>query len=337
MKKYILGFVVTVICLFSSCTNDDVTIAYQTTIKINPSTVVSPFESFATGDLELLTSDYKLRTRLLVYDEDGNLTYQDVKFLNNFTETMTSSPNLPEGKYTAVATTDIVKYDNSEVSFQFWALSDSTEINTVKLADTGYIGNQRSILGVKSASFSVSKSGNDILSMSVKPAGALFFVLYKNIHTYSNIYDLGVTIQKANDYLSFDNNGNNSASFKSNGTNYDYWMVHFDPSDNYYSSSTHIYDYAFILPASNYGIKFELDFTSGSTKNSNYYGGWNLNIEAGQEYSMSIDLADKSNNFSPTCGVLTVSGTKAINHPTVEKSKYNTCNNNNTLYLKNCN
>ena len=73
MKKYIY-VLLAFMAIFTSCSNDDITIRTATNFKINPSTVIAPFTwEYESGDLESFNTDYRLRIRLLIYNSDGLL------------------------------------------------------------------------------------------------------------------------------------------------------------------------------------------------------------------------------------------------------------------------
>lgn len=131
MKKYILTLFV-LMGMLSSCSNDDITVDYATNFKVNLSTVIKPFTYEMTpGELESVGSDERIRTRLLIYDTEGNLVDQETQLLSNYSAIMSCSKALKKGDYIAIAISDVVQYSNSKISFQYWSLSDSASIAKV--------------------------------------------------------------------------------------------------------------------------------------------------------------------------------------------------------------
>ena len=72
MKK-VLFALIALVGMFSSCTNDDITISRAITFKVNPATVVENLYERNAGDLTSLSSGAKLQVSLYIYDENTGL------------------------------------------------------------------------------------------------------------------------------------------------------------------------------------------------------------------------------------------------------------------------
>jgi len=308
MRKYILALLVFIAGL-TSCTNDDITISYATNFKINPLTVISPFTFEVTaGQLESFGSDYKLRIRLLIYNSEGTLVKEDTQYFTNYATVMSSSQDLPNGEYISLVVTDVVKYVDNTVTFEYWNLSDHNKLGETKIEDAGYIGLQNKILGISKTNFTVSNASNDDITINVQPAGALIFVYYANIRTYSNVVTYGLKEAKTGESCIFDNQGNYSVSVENNNGSFDWWLDRMDLAD-FEKNIQNVYSFVFVLPMSNLNLKFEA--ITDNNEKVNLSDVITINPKAGEEYLFQIDLAKADNNYNVGYGI--VNGTRSVN------------------------
>lgn len=289
MKKYLAILAVLFTVILSSCSNDDIPVTHATTFKVDPSTVISSYEEYNVGDLTSLGSNYQLRIRLLVYNQDGVLVESDEVFSSDYTHIQTFSFNLSEGDYTTVAITDVVGKASSAVD-EFYTLSNQTKLNTTTLSYTGYVGGQRAILGLTTASQYISSSSREI-SIKVKPAGALIVCHIDNWNSCLNWNDNGVALDvktfkllgnQASSDLTLNSFGEPTFSIRSS-SNYDYiWYSH-DRNSDYVGG----YGYAFKFPMTNVKLKWVAETASGSYS-------WGdpavVDIESGKEYYFELDV-----------------------------------------------
>lgn len=286
-----------VVAFLASCDNDDITISSNTNIKVNASGVISPFKyKVHPDDLESFNNQYfQLRIRVLAYDEEGILVAQGTQYASNYNVTENFNLDLPIGQtYTLVAITDLQGKANSSVS-EFWHLSDSDRIATTKLTDTGYIGHENKILGLGSATVTVSKESQEI-NINPTPAGALIYVDFQHIHYYTDVERWTLGISKTSDNILLNKDGSYSPSVQSNNGKFDWRLTYIEPLEEDNANYNGIYGYYFELPMENVG--FELEYLI-SGKNSTYvYPDTNfyLSFEAGKQYGIIIDLCDADHN-----------------------------------------
>ena len=287
MKKYI-SMMVVCLAILSSCTNEDISVGNLVTVKVNPSGVIAPFEyEMNPGDLENISESHKLRTRIFVYDKDGLLKASETQYLAGYSNIMTSSLELPKGTYTAIAITDVVEMSSSDVTFEYWNVSGEDVISQLMVTDAGYIGYKNKILGVGKQTISVGDKNGEFM-VKCSAAGAVCLVYYCNIHTFSDVEQYGVLMTKTSDNISFNESGNYDVSIESSGTNFSWWLGKLSPKD--YSSYKNIYSYLFVLPMSKVTLQFVAD-----TDDDRYYLAEKstMNLEAGREYLMMLDLDDE--------------------------------------------
>ena len=278
-----------VVCLaiLSSCTNEDISVGNLVTVKVNPSGVIAPFEyEMNPGDLETIANSYKLRTRIFVYGQDGLLRASDTQYLAGYSNIMTSSLELPKGTYTVIAITDVVEMSNSDVTFEYWNVSGEGVMSQLKVTDAGYIGYKNKILGVGKQTISVGDRNSEFM-VKCSAAGAVCLVYYCNIHTFSDVEKYGVLMTKTSDNISFNEFGNYDVSIESGGTSFKWWLSNLTPGDY---TSEYIYSYVFVLPMNKVTLQFIAD-----TDDNRYYldEKVTMNLEAGKEYLMMLDLEDE--------------------------------------------
>lgn len=341
MKKYILFMVSAIVFAFTSCTSsDDIEIndiqsKYQAVFKINPSTVVEPFTWQPTaGELSTIPTGNKLRIRTLIYNNIGELVYEKTDQFNNYDVIMNFSTELEKGDYTIVAISDVIEPADNDVP-EYWKLSDYTHLNETKLTQTGYIGYQCEILGVSSQNISVSSTNNEYM-INIKPAGAVVYTFYDNIHQYSDIKRYQLNITQVVETAVFDSNGNLVGSLENNNNEYD-WRMNIIYPDNVDADGGYIINY--VLPQKNLRLRYKgCTYTGfeGDTDGDSYWFGEAMHIpsiNAGDEFYVWIDVADMENGYSVECGNVTgltypnLSSTRAsVNQ--IENKEYN------VLYIK---
>ena len=303
MNKYIL-VMFAIIATFTSCTNDDITISYATNFKINPSTVIAPFTwEWQAGDLESFDTDYQLRIRLLVYNSDGILQEEDTQYFTNYSVMMNSSIVLPKGSYTAIAITDIIGKGSD---FEYWILKDYQRLADTHIDDAGYIGAQNKILGISKTNVTVDGQPQNDISINVQPTGAIFFVWYRNIHTFSDVTRYTLSCAKTAENCIFSTDGSYSIVAKNNNGSYDWRISYLEVGD--YLQYTGIYDYYYVLPVSNLNLKFR--YTTSESSNQDLTPVMSISPKAGEEWAFILDLKDENNDNEITYNY------EMVNNPT---------------------
>lgn len=291
MKNYIAKLAVAFTVILSSCSNDDIPITNVTAFKVDPSTVISSYEEYYVGDLTSLGSDYQLRIRLLVYNENGALVASEEAFSGDYTHIQTFSFNLSEGEYTTVAITDVIGKASSAVK-EFYTLSDQERLGTTTLTYTGYVGGPLAILGLASEKQFITSSSADI-NIKVKPAGALIICCIDDWNACLDYNDNGVPIDvetfwlqgnQTTSGLTFNSYGEPMYSIRSSSEFAYTWYLH-----NRNSQYAGGYGYAFKFPMANVKLRWSAEAPTG-----NYLWGEPaiVDIEAGKEYYFELDVAN---------------------------------------------
>lgn len=302
MKKILFLAVMAVVAFFASCSNKEIEVGYALNVKVDPSEVVAPFVPWNTGDLDACPSGNVLRVHVFAYNAEGVLKGSAVSYINNYGSIASADLHLPVGMYTLIAVTDVVKGTAQKTSTEYWSFSGEDNITSLKVSKTQWIANQRGILGVASGKLNVTSQNSSFL-MKPKAAGALIVSAMYNIHHYSvNEYQLAVN--RNSDFLSFSSEGTYIPSVKNNNNSFD-WRIHLvDPKN--YADYNGAYAYAFLLPVSNMGFRYEYKYTSGGTTQRGYTGSITLTLKAGEEYLMELDMYDSEENNEITFNAYTI-------------------------------
>ena len=293
MRKYIVIITTAIIGMMASCTNDEIEVGQGISMKVDPSGVIAPFTYEAkTGELESFNTAYKLRTRILAYDEKGLLAAADTAYLTNYAGLMNSTLYLPDGSYNVIAITDVVKYSAGELGLEYWNLTNINDINTVRITDAGFIGGKNKILGVASQKVLVTQNAASV-TLKPEPAGALLFINYRHIHQFSDVTKLELETNRTCDFLSFNSQGE-YVTIPENNNNRFVWRAGFiEPQDPDYKNSTNIYSYSFSFPMNN--VSFRFVYATASDSDTPVSSDMTISLKRGDEYAFILDLYDTSN------------------------------------------
>lgn len=289
----------------SSCTNDDIEISTATTFNINIDGVISPFVEYTDGELTAIDSDYKIRTRLFLYDEKGDLAAEEVQFLKNYSAKAKVETYVAPGTYTAIVMTDVVQITSSKISFQYWLFSDSTKLSTATIKDPRYIGGRYKILGLDSKQLKITGKDGDI-SFYPQPAGALILCDINNWNAYSNYVVYGWETNRTCDYCTFDQNGKCNPSIEA--SNKYAWYLSKSTVNKSYNG---IYGYYFVFPMKNASYRF---FCQDKNKDQYYFEDSEITIseiKAGDEFYFVATLKDPDNRNKDTFEYYDITTTRA--------------------------
>ena len=326
MKK-ILFSIIALIGLFSSCSNDDIIVERKTTIKVNPSQVIAPFNyEINPGELQSFPETHKLRVTLLAYSKDGMLKARETQYLTNYAALATCNLQLEKGEYDIVAITDVVEYTNSQISREFWKLSGENNILTTKMTDQNLIGGKYKIMGIARKSININFENNDVI-LYPQPVGALCLVEWFNIHTFYDVTKYTLAMNRTSDFLQLNNSSGWDVTPENNNNSFDWRLAYLEPSDY---QGANIYGYYYCLPMS---VSFKYQATTEDDK-FDLTQPKQVNLEAGKEYWFILNLHDENNNGGITygCGILLNGKSTSSRSP-----KMNGMFNSGSLYIKDIN
>ena len=294
-------FVTVLVALLASCSNDSIEVDRQLTLRVTPSGVVKPFNyEYGDGDNEGLTklnADYRLRTRLLVYNTEGKAVEKRTYYLKDYKDEMVIKSSLPNGTYQMVAITDVVA--GEDYNYEFWILSDEDElgkmkITSVKNAQNGSAQNgpgyKNCILGIDSRQVQITSESREV-ELTPKPAGALLCVRIKDVKKFANIKLIQFRTNQMSHYISFNTKG----AFTTKTEGCDISLQ--DGIRNQWNTSSvtrrDVACYLFFLPTDIITMAFAYGLV-GETKGHYATEKIDKSLEAGAEYEMLLDLTATS-------------------------------------------
>lgn len=309
MKKYILFFAIVIAAVFTSCTNDEIEVSHGISIKVDPSGVIAPFTyEITAGELESFSTSYKLRTRVMVYDDKGLLAAADTAYLTNYAGLMNASLFIPEGSYTLLAITDVVERKNDVISLQFWNMTGEQDINTLKISDAGYIGGKNKILGVASQKVTVTSS-TESFTLRPQVAGALLLIEYLNIHQFSDVTEYKFQSNRACDFLTFNSSGQYITTPENQNNQYNWRCSYITPQENSFTNINSTYRWSFSFPMNN--VSYRYVYSTSSVSNEAITPDLTVSLSAGDEYAFILDLCDEDYNNGITYYYGKVNGTSS--------------------------
>lgn len=298
-NKFFVSIIATVlVALFASCSNDSIEVERQLTVRVIPIGVVEPFNyEYRKGELTTLNADYRLRTRLIVYNTEGKAVEKRTYYLKSYNDEMVIQSSLPNGTYQMVAITDVVA--GEDYSYEYWTLSNEDElgqmkISSVKNAQKGSAQNepgyQKCILGIDSRQVQITNESMEV-ELAPKPAGALLCVYIKDAKKIANVRQLQLRTNQMSDYISFNTKGSFATSTeRSEGESLDGMGTHWNiPS----ITGVDVACYLFFLPTDKITMAFAYGLV-GETKGHYATEKIDKSLEAGAEYEMLLDLTATS-------------------------------------------
>lgn len=306
MKKFFTLIMVVVSAFVASCTNDDVPIEdyTDTTFKVYLNNIVdipNIYEVY-TGELESVSKGYKLRVRLLVYNSDGTLVASETEYFSSYNDIMSTTMTLEEGKYYAVAITDVI---NSDGKFSYWILSDENSINSARVTDNGYIGGQNKFLGVGSVEFSLFTSTEEV---TIKPslAGAIILSMWRNVNAYNNVNKTTLVSNRISKYMALNWYGGIDYVLDNDNNNFKWRVSYLERAK--YPDSKNVYAYFFSFPMKNVSFKYTIETSDIGTLETDTF---TMNLEAGYEYYFCLNLKDPDQGDEVTHTAYKIGGTKS--------------------------
>lgn len=285
MRKTLYLLTVLMAVLVSACTTEEIPIKHDITFKVNPRTVISPFDSIKQTlfSFDFGSKEYQLRFRMLVYNSDNILVAEDSLFWSDYVFKHNFDVRLEDGEYTAVFSSDVVMKDKS---LEYWHLLGTDRLSTLTFKDAGKIGVNRKILGLAVKHFSVGDVKE--ISVDLKPAGALLIVRYQNWNSYDNVDGFKLASNRFSDEMTLNDIGEPTYSIQSS-ERFAWSVSSVSYSKDTSSRYTGGYQYVFLFPMKN--VTFQFAWTDNNTGTNYLFEGAKklMNIQAGHAYDFSYD------------------------------------------------
>lgn len=296
MKK-VFYYLILLSLILVSCSNEEIESTQNVYVKVNPFGVISPFTyEEVKGELETFESKYKLRIRILAYNNKGLLKSQDTQYVDNYKSLSNSLLTLEEGIYKIIVVTDVVEFDGSNVKTEYWKMENANNIATLKLTDSGFVIGQYKILGVGVEDVTVRKDDNTICDVLPTPTGALCISKWMGLNTWMKNRKYNLEMSKSCDFIQFNKDGTWNVSEK-NGNGEYLWNLDYVDEERFRTEKfdkNGFYQYFFVLPMNN--VYFRYVFTE-ENKTEPLYGPTLIDIKNSGEYLFSIDLIDRGSQM----------------------------------------
>lgn len=267
MKKIFFAALALTALLFTSCENDDIEIVVKDSSNVSVS-LSNFFSSYdfqdtkhdvdnASDIFRVFNSEYgmQIQTRVLFYNASGQLVDSLLNYSTN-TNAVSKSIQLPEGKYTAVATLTFSKGPDAS----YWTLKEKENLNTAYI-DAGNNNSVWSILAYDSQEVSVEKGRATDITLTPSPVGTLCYEYYQNFQfvnqaSYPNAADnnvrtLGVLTQNYATGYKLNPKATDKYIYKDDAGSTTWWYLSRNDPDDYNSSWTwfqsNLYGFFYIL------------------------------------------------------------------------------------------
>lgn len=299
MKKYLTYLAVIFTAILSSCSNDDIPVKTECTIRVNPNTVISDFAEYDAGELTNIPNDYQLRVHLYVFDISGNKILSDVQYTSDYSHYITFKLNIPIGEFRILTTTDVVRTDGS---VEYWIFSDDENLTRLKITKSNLVAEQRGILGYATKTITVN-AGGELFEIDAKPAGALIFANVQNMKSIADVVRYDLVTNRRCESVQFNSLGEPAPSVESSNS-MDWRTVIFN-IDDLTGSYTGLYTYYFSLPLTN--AKFEWHGITNENKYRVVGDSFTCSMAMGEEFDFEVDASTKETYW----GQVDLSGSKS--------------------------
>lgn len=281
MKKIFIY--IAALFFISACTNNEVEIKYQLNTEIDGIDLVenltNPYDNILFFPAGKVDPDYNVRTRQVIYDNDGNIVHQDSILSESFYDKVKFKCTLEPGIYSVITIVDIV-YNKQDFC---WTFQDFKKLSTANLTIGDKVPTSYGILAFHKDLINITNQSQSI-KITPEHLGALYVINFSNVD-YSKIkyiyyrYDLNPdTYQLTTNTYTL--NGSFISTYK--------W-------DNL-GKYTGWFGYAYLLPNSN----LELKFTTYNTSNV-ALGSYSipLTVVAGNHKIVELNMTKLTSSITP--------------------------------------
>lgn len=296
MKKIVYALFAIACGIFTSCMDsEEIEILKDVTVTIQPSSVVSSFAGFQTGDLDMYSDKdgtSKLRISAFLYDEEGKLVVEKSTLLKDYSSDYTFTLNALDlnKKYQILVVSNAIQGTLENPSYQSYSLSNTSDMNklTVFQEFENSFYSSWSILGLGKQEINPNENTNYLIKLH--PGSAMFIHYWEDIHAFdSHNVDSYRFIYHNNDQVIYNGNWSYSTTLPNNSNNAIYVDVTQSPSHSIYeiinilpNPSMHYFGRLFIGEES-------IDFQDVSSK-----GEGSIEVVAGNTYEVNFDCSTRS-------------------------------------------
>lgn len=237
--------------LLTSCNKDlDLDIKFKLTANIDAMGVVKNLKKIDNSDLfpdGTIPTSFKVRITYLIYNSLGELEYQEVKLLNDFSENLKIESSIKEGEYSIVSCVDVVSAkDLSKVEEEYWRFENVNSFKDCKVKyPDEFMPYYTDVLGYSKQTVKINKS--ESLTLNLKPVGSLITINFDYLNL-AKIQELKVKYITWNDYFSISDGTSSVKELLNDGSVWAY-----EKDEEFRNLITNTY----LLPSNKLTIKWE--------------------------------------------------------------------------------
>lgn len=311
MKKILFALVALVNMLFSSCSNDAIEISTSEgkvdnalSISISPSKFFSTYNYVDTkhSDIKSLQETFRtfnseenmlIEARSYFYKKSTGMLVDSVKtFVDNASNDITLTANLPKGDYYAISFINFAESDKEP----YWYVKNKEKLETATL-EYKYAYSYWNILSLSTDEFSVTDNKTVSITTTPSPVGAIIFSYFQNFYresagnnapTDNGIRRLSIYARnKAIGYKLNPNAANRFEYLSDAGENSWYFLVDMKPeyfgegNNRWTFFQTNLYSYDYVLTSES---DIEFGYTLKGENEFQPYGLAKYSIQPGKMY-----------------------------------------------------
>lgn len=133
--KRILFTLIALASLLTACTDqNEVEIAYRSTVGITAAHIFDDYEPFQEGDFDMSTDGWKLNLTLFIYNEQGELIDRAEKLCSSLSEVLVYDKYITPGSYTFVSIADF-REGLGGADYKFWNITNENNIKDLSIIE----------------------------------------------------------------------------------------------------------------------------------------------------------------------------------------------------------
>lgn len=179
-KPYILGIAIAALCLFS-CQNEAVDVSRSINITIVPKTILTPFTSVISGNLDM-EETAKLRINCFFYNAEGELTGEQAFLLDDFNKNQDFNKVIDEQTKTLVVFASCITGTLQSPVIEPYVISGENHLSTISIEQK-----REKYSSLTLAGYSVVQIPNaETMTVTLEPATALVYLYWHDIHAHDD-------------------------------------------------------------------------------------------------------------------------------------------------------
>ncbi|MBR1871963.1 MAG: hypothetical protein IJ795_02000 [Bacteroidales bacterium] len=187
MRNKLFGIAALMI-LAGACSNPSVEVKRNVEISIRLSTVLSGFVPYASDNLDMYSDSdgsSKVRVSCYMYDKEGHLTDSHELMADNFSAEINLTETVPDDYSTFVILASCIQGSLDSPIYEAYTISGIQSLGTLEITQQSEktYSSSLSVLGYAVVDFD---SSNQSVNIDVKPATALVYLNWRDIHSHDN-------------------------------------------------------------------------------------------------------------------------------------------------------